>query len=82
LYFAMQSIYFAWQSAGGGNRIGKTLWQSVDAGVLSGVAATALKYAFSRERPAQTPDPNEWFTGHGQSLPSGEVTTTSSLQIG
>jgi undecaprenyl-diphosphatase len=43
------------------------------------VASTALKYIFSRERPSQTSDPNQWFTGHGQSFPSGEVTTTSSL---
>jgi hypothetical protein len=64
---------------GGGDRLGKTFWQSVDAGVFSGVAATALKYIFSRERPSQTSDPNRWFTGHGQSFPSGEVTTTSSL---
>ena len=64
---------------GGEDRLGKTFWQSVDAGVISGVAATALKYAFSRERPSQTSDPDKWFTGHGQSFPSGEVTTTSSL---
>lgn len=64
---------------GGDDRLGKTFWQSVDAGVFSGVAATALKYVFSRERPSQTSDPNRWFTGHGQSFPSGEVTTTSSL---
>ena len=64
---------------GGDDRLGKTFWQSVDAGVVSGVAAIALKYAFSRERPSQTSDPNRWFTGHGQSFPSGEVTTTSSL---
>jgi len=64
---------------GGEDRLGKTFWQSVDSGVISGVAATALKYAFSRERPSQTSNPNEWFTGHGQSFPSGEVTTTSSL---
>lgn len=64
---------------GGEDRFGRTLWQSVDSGVVSAVAAYALKYAFSRERPAQTSDPNKWFTGHGQSFPSGEVTTTSSL---
>ena len=64
---------------GGDDRLGKTFWQSVDAGVFSGVAETALKYVFSRERPSQTSDPNRWFTGHGQSFPSGEVTTTSSL---
>jgi undecaprenyl-diphosphatase len=49
------------------------------AGIFSGVAATALKYIFSRERPSQTSDPNRWFTGHGGSFPSAEVTTTSSL---
>jgi hypothetical protein len=64
---------------GGEDRLGKTFWQSVDAGVIGGASATALKYVFSRERPSQTSDPNEWFTGHGQSFPSGEVTTTSSL---
>lgn len=64
---------------GGEDRLGKTLWQSVDAGVFSGVAEFGLKYIFSRERPSQTSDPNRWFTGHGQSFPSGEVTTTSSL---
>jgi acid phosphatase family membrane protein YuiD len=64
---------------GGEDRLGKTFWQSVDAGVFSGVAETALKYVFSRERPSQTSDPNKWFTGHGGSFPSGEVTTTSSL---
>ncbi|HEY2038007.1 MAG TPA: phosphatase PAP2 family protein [Steroidobacteraceae bacterium] len=64
---------------GGNDRLGKTFWQSVDAGVFSGVAETALKYVFSRERPSQTSDPNKWFTGHGGSFPSGEVTTTSSL---
>jgi membrane-associated phospholipid phosphatase len=64
---------------GGEDRLGKTFWQSVDSGVISGLASVALKYAFSRERPSQTSNPNEWFTGHGQSFPSGEVTTTSSL---
>lgn len=64
---------------GGEDRLGKTLWQSVDAGVFSGVAEIGLKYIFSRERPSQTSDPNRWFSGHGQSFPSGEVTTTSSL---
>jgi hypothetical protein len=28
---------------GGDDRLGKTFWQSVDAGVISGVASTALK---------------------------------------
>lgn len=64
---------------GGDDHLGKTFWQSGDTGVFSGAAEIALKYVFSRERPSQTSDPNRWFTGHGQSFPSGEVTTTSSL---
>lgn len=64
---------------GGEDRLGKTFWQSTDAAVFSGIAEAALKRIFSRERPSQTSDPDRWFTGHGQSFPSGEVTTTSSL---
>lgn len=74
---AITGVGALWE--GGEDRLGKTFWQSVDAGVFSGVAETALKYVFSRERPSQTSDPDKWFTGHGQSFPSGEVTTTSSL---
>jgi hypothetical protein len=74
---AVVAVGALWE--GGEDRLGKTFWQSIDAGVISGVAATTLKYAFSRERPSQTSSPDEWFTGHGQSFPSGEVTTTSSL---
>jgi hypothetical protein len=63
---------------GGETRLGRTLWQSMDAAVLSGVSAYALKYAFSRVRPVDSPDPNLWFKGHGnESFPSGEVTITS-----
>ena len=74
---AIVGIGALWE--GGDDRLGKTFWQSVDAGVFSGIAEVGLKYAFSRERPSQTSDPDKWFTGHGQSFPSGEVTTTSSL---
>ena len=59
---------------GGETRIGKTLWQSVDSVLISTVATTAGKYAFTRARPSQTDDPNQWFKGHGnKSFPSGEV---------
>jgi membrane-associated phospholipid phosphatase len=65
---------------GGEDRIGRTLWQSVDASVVGGVSSTVLKYVFSRERPSATSDPNQWFKGHGnQSFPSGEVTLVSSV---
>jgi undecaprenyl-diphosphatase len=66
-----------WQ--GGEDRLGLTLWRSVDATLVGGASEIALKYIFSRERPSQTDDPNRWFTGHGQSFPSGEVTVTSAI---
>jgi membrane-associated phospholipid phosphatase len=66
---------------GGDTRLGRTLWQSLDATAASGVVAFAMKYAFSRVRPdASNNDPNLWFKGHGnQSFPSGEVTEVSAI---
>ena len=60
---------------GNDNELGHTFWQTIDASVISGIGATALKYAFSRARPSQGNNPNAWFQGGGhQSFPSGEVT--------
>ena len=65
---------------GGETRIGKTLWQSVDSVLISTVATTAGKYAFTRARPSQTDDPNQWFKGgHHYSFPSGEVGAMSAV---
>ncbi|MGP8035577.1 MAG: phosphatase PAP2 family protein [Steroidobacteraceae bacterium] len=66
---------------GGETRLGRTLWQSVDASAASGIVAFAMKYAFSRVRPnASNNDPNLWFKGSGnESFPSGEVTAVSSI---
>lgn len=65
---------------GNDDELGHTFWQSVDASVISGVGATALKYAFSRARPYQGDNPNLWFKGGGyQSFPSGEVTLQASF---
>jgi undecaprenyl-diphosphatase len=56
------------------SRLGRTFAQSLDALALSAAGAQVMKYAFSRERPSQTNDPNAFFSGHGdQSFPSGEV---------
>lgn len=79
IYSLMGTVGVAALWDGGEDRFGRTSWQSVDAGVSTGVVAYALKYIFSRERPSQTSDPDKWFTGHGQSFPSGEVTTVTSL---
>ncbi len=65
---------------GGETRLGKTFWQSIDALVLGGVSASALKLTFTRERPGQTADPNRFFSGHKhESFPSGDVTATSAI---
>jgi len=66
---------------GGDTRFGRTLWQSIDASVSSGVVAQIMKVGFSRVRPIDSGgDPNLWFKGHGnQSFPSGEVTLVSSV---
>lgn len=65
---------------GGQTRLGKTFWQSIDSLVIGGIASTALKMTFTRERPGQTDNPNRFFTGHGnQSFPSGEVTATAAI---
>ena len=65
---------------GGETRFGHTIWQSIDATLVSGAAAQALKFTFTRERPNQTNNPDRWFTGHGNaSFPSGEVTVASSI---
>jgi membrane-associated phospholipid phosphatase len=42
------------------------------------LTSEAGKYIFSRARPTQTDDPNQWFQGSGHhSFPSGEVTLVS-----
>jgi membrane-associated phospholipid phosphatase len=65
---------------GGESRFGHTIWQSIDATVVGGAASEILKVSFSRQRPSQTNNPNEWFKGHGaQSFPSGEVTVVSAI---
>ncbi len=65
---------------GSETRLGKTAWQSIDTTAVAGVSALVMKKAFSRVRPHETADPNQWFKGGGnESFPSGEVTLTSSV---
>jgi acid phosphatase family membrane protein YuiD len=65
---------------GSDTRIGKTYWQSIDSSATGAVASLTLKHVFSRSRPSQTDNPNEWFKGSGhESFPSGEVTAVTSI---
>jgi undecaprenyl-diphosphatase len=63
---------------GGEGRLGNTYWRAFDSSVAGAIASTALKYTFTRSRPSQTDNPDEWFQGKGHySFPSGEVTFIS-----
>src|SRR5258706_16235089 len=65
---------------GGDSRLGRTLWKSIDATLAGGLAAEGLKRVFSRARPSQSSNPDQWFQGSGHdSFPSGEVTVTSAI---
>lgn len=61
-------------------RMGRTFDQSLDAMVLTAGTTTVMKYAFSRARPSQDNNPNDFFAGSGhQSFPSGEVAELSAV---
>lgn len=63
---------------GDNDQLGDTFWRSVDAMVITSVGAEAMKYAFQRERPSQTDNPDKFFAGsHAESFPSGEVAAIS-----
>ncbi|HEY6482611.1 MAG TPA: phosphatase PAP2 family protein [Steroidobacteraceae bacterium] len=65
---------------GNDSEIGHTFWQTIDASVISGAAATVLKRTIGRARPDQGNDPNAWFKGSCcESFPSGEVTLQASF---
>ena len=54
-------------------------WNMLESGGLSLVNAYALKYIFRRPGPADTTDPNHWFSG-GSSFPSEH--TTAAFAVG
>ncbi len=61
-------------------RLGRTFDQSFDAMVLTAGTTSAMKLVFSRKRPSQTDNPNDFFRGGGaQSFPSGEVAEMASV---
>lgn len=65
---------------GGDSRLGKTLWQSLDAAAISGASTFALKETFQRKRPSQSSSDGDWFAGRSyQSFPSGDVSATASV---
>ena len=62
------------------SRIGRTFDQSLDSMLLTAGTTTVMKYTFTRPRPSEDSDPDEFFQGHGyQSFPSGEVAEISAV---
>jgi len=64
---------------GSDTRLGKTLYQAIDASIVGGVSSEVLKRTFRRARPNETDNPNDWFHHGGRSFPSGEVTLASAV---
>ena len=61
-------------------RLGRTFDQSLDSMVLTAGTTTVMKYVFSRARPSQGNNPDDFFAGSGhQSFPSGEVAELSAV---
>lgn len=62
------------------SRLGRTFDQSMDAMLFTAATTSAMKLAFSRERPSQNTDPSDFFDGKGYgSFPSGEVAEISAI---
>lgn len=64
---------------GSDSRLGRTLFQAVDASIIGGVSSEVFKRTFRRERPSQTDDPDRWFVHGGRSFPSGDVTLSAAV---
>jgi len=65
---------------GGESKLGKTSWEAIDSSAAGALLAQAGKYIFSRSRPYQNDDPDQWFQGKGHdSFPSGETTTYTAI---
>lgn len=62
------------------SRLGRTFDRSMDAMLFTAATTSAMKLAFSRERPRQNSDPGDFFDGRGHaSFPSGEVAEISAV---
>lgn len=65
---------------GSESRMGKTCWQSGEAGLAGGLLAKTLQFATGREAPKQTDHSDNWFKSTSKgSFPSAHVTFTAAL---
>lgn len=75
---ALQLGGAVWEGAE--SRIGRTMWQGVDAQIMAGLAATVGKHIFTRVRPIDENNPCLWFQrGSNYSFPSGEAAAMAAL---
>jgi undecaprenyl-diphosphatase len=80
VYIGLTAAGALWE--GSDSRLGKTLWQMLDASVITGVVTTGMKYSFQRARPTESDTPDRWFAGtHHQSFPSGDVSSIAALTV-
>ncbi|AND69716.1 phosphoesterase PA-phosphatase [Dyella thiooxydans] len=78
MYGSILTVGVGALALGDNDKLGDTFWRSVDSMVITGVAATGMKYTFRRERPSHTASPDQWFkSSSAQSFPSGEVAAIS-----
>jgi undecaprenyl-diphosphatase len=67
-----------WQ--GGDTRVGRVLWQSIDASSAGFLTGEVMKRVFTRVRPSDADDPDLWFEGgSNDSFPSGSVIAVTSI---
>lgn len=60
--------------------LGKIAWQSIDSMLVTALIVQPSKRLFSRARPNESDDPNDFFQGHGhESFPSGEVSNVAAI---
>jgi len=65
---------------GAESRFGKTMWQGIDAQLISAATVGVTKRIFTRVRPTETDDPCEWFAhGSNYSFPSEEAALAAAL---
>ena len=65
---------------GGDTRVGRVLWQSIDASSAGFLTAEVTKRVFTRVRPRDANDPDLWFEGgSNDSFPSGSMIAVTSI---
>jgi len=65
---------------GGESRLGNTAWRGIDSEIITAVSTEVLKRTFTRARPRDSNDPNDFFAGDSNhSFPSGEAAQAASI---